>query len=234
MNTYKETILDRPLATGAIAALIIYSTICFCLETLPDLKPTTRTFLYYSEIVVVMAFTAEYLYRIYAAPNRLRFIFSFYGLVDLLAILPFYLALALDLRALRLLRFMRLLRLLKLARYHGAIHRIARALWIAKEELIIFAVATLIFIFLSAVGIYYFERSAQPEVYKSIFDSLWWAVTSLTTVGYGDMYPVTVGGRIFSFIILMLGLGLVAAPAGIMASALSAIRRKEEREGNTP
>lgn len=221
-------LLEHPVVAGAIAFLILFSTVCFSLETLPALHPLTRQFLYYSEIVVVIIFTAEYLYRIYKAESRLRFIFSFYGLVDLLAILPFYLATAVDLRTLRLLRLFRLARLLKLVRYHKAIARLGKAFAIAREELVLFTVATLIFIYLAAVGIYYFEHSAQPDVYRSIFDALWWAVTSLTTVGYGDMYPVTVGGRVFTFIVLMLGLGLVAMPAGIMASALSSIRRRQE------
>tara|TARA_R110002072_G_scaffold171004_4_gene324729 strand:- start:427 stop:1146 length:720 start_codon:yes stop_codon:yes gene_type:complete len=224
------SLLDTPVISGIIATLILFSVICFSLDTVPDLDPLTQKFLYYSEIVVVGIFSAEYLYRIYVAESRLRFIFSFYGLVDLLAILPFYIAPMVDLRTLRLLRFFRLARLLKLGRYHNAIARFGKAFAIAKEELVIFIVATLIFVYLAAVGIYYFEHVAQPNVYMTIFDSLWWAVTSLTTVGYGDMYPITAGGRVFSFFILMLGLGLVAVPAGVMASALSAIRRQEERE----
>jgi voltage-gated potassium channel len=188
-----------------------------------------QRFLRYSEIAIVVVFTVEYLCRVMLAERKLKFIFSFYGLVDLLAILPFYLAFAVDLRTLRLLRFMRLLRMLKFVRYRAAIERFGGALWIAKEELIIFATAILVFLYLAAVGIYYFEHKAQPEIYRTIFDSLWWAVTSLTTVGYGDMYPITTGGRVFSFFVLMLGLGLIGVPAGIVASALSAVRRRDER-----
>ncbi len=225
-------LLDHPVAGGIIATLILFSTVCFSLETLPNLRPLTREFLYYSEVVVVAIFTAEYLYRVYVAKNRLKFIFSFYGLVDLLAILPFYLATAVDLRTLRLVRLLRLARLLKLVRYHRAIARLGKAFMLAREELIIFTVGTLIFLYLAAVGIYYFENTAQPDKFRSIFDSLWWAVTSLTTVGYGDIYPVTVGGRVFSFIVLMLGLGLVAMPTGIMASALTSIRRQQGADNN--
>ena len=82
---------------------------------------------------------------------------------------------------------------------------------------------------LASVGIYYFEHDAQPDVFTSVFHSLWWAVTTLTTVGYGDSYPITLGGKIFTFIILMIGLGFVAVPTGLFASALSAARN-EERE----
>lgn len=227
MNKPRNGILDHPVVAGTIAVLIIFSTICFSLETLPNQGRATQQFLYYSEVVVVMVFTLEYLYRIYIAEQRLKFIFSFFGLIDLFAILPFYLATTVDLRTLRLLRLLRLARLLKLFRYHQAIGRFSRALLMAKEELIIFAVATLVFLYLAAVGIYYFEHPVQPDVYRSILDALWWAVTSITTVGYGDMYPVTVGGRIFTFFVLMLGLGLVAVPAGIMASALSSVRKDD-------
>jgi voltage-gated potassium channel len=229
MTNKKDNIMDHPIVTWVIGALVVFSAISFSLETLPDLKPNVQRFLRYSEIAIVVVFTVEYLCRVMLAERKLKFIFSFYGLVDLLAILPFYLAFAVDLRTLRLLRFMRLLRMLKFVRYRAAIERFGGALWIAKEELIIFATAILVFLYLAAVGIYYFEHKAQPEIYRTIFDSLWWAVTSLTTVGYGDMYPITTGGRVFSFFVLMLGLGLIGVPAGIVASALSAVRRRDER-----
>ena len=83
-------------------------------------------------------------------------------------------------------------------------------------------------LYLSSVGIYYFEHEVQPDVFSSIFHSMWWAVATLTTVGYGDAYPVTVGGKIFTFLILMIGLGIVGIPAGLIASSLSAVRRNEE------
>ena len=148
-------------------------------------------------------------------------------MIDILAIIPFYLSTGLDLRTLRIFRMLRLFRVLKIVRYSKAISRFSRAFSIVKEELVLFLVSTMMMLFLAAVGIYYFENNAQPEVFKSIFHSLWWAVTTLTTVGYGDMYPITVGGKIFSFLILMIGLGIVAVPAGLMASALSKVRMEE-------
>jgi len=148
-------------------------------------------------------------------------------MIDILAIIPFYLSTGLDLRTLRIFRMLRLFRVLKIVRYSKAISRFSRAFSIVKEELVLFLVSTMMMLFLAAVGIYYFENNAQPEVFKSIFYSLWWAVTTLTTVGYGDMYPITVGGKIFSFLILMIGLGIVAVPAGLMASALSKVRMEE-------
>ena len=86
---------------------------------------------------------------------------------------------------------------------------------------------SLILLYLSAVGIYFFENQAQPEQFKSVFHCLWWAVTTLTTVGYGDVFPITAGGRIFTFFVLMVGLGIVAVPAGLVASALSQARRED-------
>jgi voltage-gated potassium channel len=201
--------------------------ICFSIETLPDLSQATIQFLSYSEISIVSIFTLEYLYRLYISEGKVKFIFSFYGLIDLLAILPFYLATAIDLRSLRLIRLLRLARLLKLARYNSAIVRFGKAIYLVKEELVIFTVASLVMLYFAAMGIYHFEHEAQPEVFRSIFDSLWWAVATLTTVGYGDIYPITIAGRIFTFFILMLGLGLVAVPTGIVASALSEVRQEQ-------
>ena len=108
--------------------------------------------------------------------------------------------------------------------------RFGKAIAVAREEAILFMLATTILLYLAAVGIYYFEHEVQPEAFSSIPHSLWWAVATLTTVGYGDVYPVTAAGKIFTFVILMLGLGIVAVPAGLVASALSQVRKDEERE----
>jgi len=154
--------------------------------------------------------------------------FSFYGIIDLVAILPFYVLSGVDLRSLRIFRMLRVFHILKILRYNRAIQRFTRAFKIAKEEFILFGIVTLMVLYLSAVGIYYFENPVQPELFASIFHSLWWAVTTLTTVGYGDAYPITVGGKIFTFIILMIGLGIVAVPTGVLASALSKARMEEK------
>ena len=211
-----------------IQFLIILSLISFCLETLPDLSPQIRRILAYTEIITVLIFTIEYLLRIFVAENKLRFIFSFYGLIDLLAVLPFYVATGLDLRSIRIFRLFRLFRLLKFFRYTRAIERFQKAFVLIREELILFFMACIFLIFIASVGIYYFEREAQPEVFKSIFHCMWWAVVTLTTVGYGDVYPITVGGKVFTFLILMVGLGIIAVPAGLVASALSQTFHEEE------
>ncbi|MCS7081208.1 MAG: ion transporter [Chloracidobacterium sp.] len=214
-----------------IQAIIFLSLADFTLETLPNLTPNQRFWLEAFEIFSVSVFTVEYLVRVCGARPIIKYLFSFYGVVDLLAILPFYVGLTIDLRSVRSLRFLRLLRILKLARYSRAMRRFHRALLISKEELLLCAATALILIYLAAVGIYYFEHEAQPEVFTSMFDGLWWAVATLTTVGYGDSYPVTAGGRFFTFVVLVIGLGIVALPSGIIASALSKARQEEETQG---
>ena len=118
--------------------------------------------------------------------------------------------------------------MLKLFRYNKAIKRFNLAFKSIKEELIVFLFTTLFLLYIASVGMYYFENAAQPEKFSSILHSMWWAVATLTTVGYGDIYPITVGGKIFTFIILMLGLGIVAVPAGLIASALSNVLANEK------
>lgn len=230
MKQSRKNYLETPVATWLIVALILYSVACFSVETLPNLSAEAEQFLMWSEVVIVALFTAEYLYRLYVAERKLKFVFSLHGLIDLLAILPFYLAFAVDLRTLRLLRLLRLLRVLKLVRYSSALQRFGAALYIARDELIIFLAAILVLLYLAAFGIYHFEHATQPNRYASIFDALWWAVATITTVGYGDVYPITIAGRLFTFVILILGLGLVAVPAGIIASALSAVHREAAAE----
>lgn len=204
-----------------IQVLILVSIITFSIETIPNLKPETKTILQVIEWFSVIVFSLEYVLRIYVADSKPKFIFSFFGIIDLLAILPFYLSFGVDLRSLRALRFLRLFRILKLVRYNRAMNHFTSAIKSAKEEIFLFIFITLILIYFSAVGIYYFENEAQPEHFSSIFDSLWWAIITLTTVGYGDVYPITVGGKVFTFIILMIGLGIVAIPTGIISSALT-------------
>ena len=204
-----------------IQFLIILSVITFSIETVPNLTSQTQRILYAIEAFCVIVFTLEYFIRIYVADSKPKFIFSFFGIIDLLAILPFYLSFGIDLRSLRLLRMFRLFRLFKLVRYNRAMKHFARAMVNAKEQIILFIIITLLLIYFSAVGIYYFENEAQPEHFSSVFDSLWWSIVTLTTVGYGDVYPITVGGRIFTFFILMIGLGIVAIPTGIISSSLT-------------
>ena len=229
MNTLKRIIEESDTFAGkcfdlTIQGIILVSLVSFSIETLPKISEDSRRLLRLVEIVCVGVFTIEYIARIVVASSKLKFVFSFFGIVDLLAILPFYLSSGLDLRTLRAFRLLRLIRILKLARFSRAARRIHRAFWIAKEELILFLFVTLILLYLAGVGIYYFENPVQPEAFASVFHSLWWSVATLTTVGYGDIYPVTVGGKLFTFFVLIVGLGVVSIPAGIIASSLQKSR----------
>lgn len=233
----KIVVEDNDTSTGrtfdlSIQVLIIFSLVSFSMETLPDLSLATQQVLSTSEAIVIGIFTVEYVTRVAVADKRFRFIFSFYGLIDLVAIVPFYLFPGIDLRAARAFRLLRLVRVLKLFRYSRAVRRFRAAFRSARDEMILFSIVTIILLYLSAVGIWYFEREAQPDQFKSVFHSLWWAVSTLTTVGYGDVYPVTVGGKIFTFVVLMVGLGIVAVPAGLFAAALTSARQNEVLEAN--
>ncbi len=213
-----------------IQVLIILSLLSFSIETLPNLEPKTKLFLYYFELFCVIVFSLEYLLRFYFAKNKLKYIFSFYGLIDLLAILPFYVSLGIDLRSIRVVRIFRLIRVFKLIRYNKALKKFSNAAKESKEEIILFLILTCILLYLSAVGIYFFENEAQPKKFASVFHSLWWSISTITTVGYGDIYPVTLGGKIFTFFLLVIGLGIVTVPAGILAAAFTKTSKESDEK----
>jgi len=137
-----------------IQALIVLSLITFAIETLPDMSESARYILRIIEVVVILIFTAEYILRILVTDQRLKFIFSFYGLVDLAAILPFYLATGVDLRSIRVIRLLRLFRIIKLARYSAALRRFNEAFKLAREELILFLSASAIILYIASVICY--------------------------------------------------------------------------------
>ena len=217
--------------------LIVASLVAISIDTLPEdeLSESVQLGLGIFELISVVIFSIEYVLRVVTTRRPQKFIFSFFGVIDLLSILPFYIALfsgadVLDLRSLRAFRLLCLFRVLKLVRYSSAIARFKRAFMSAREELILYFSVTLLLLYFAALGIYQFEHKAQQEALSSIFSSLWWAIATLTTVGYGDSYPITTGGRIFTFVILMIGLGLVSVHAGLIAAALENARNFEHSE----
>ncbi|MCY3873836.1 MAG: ion transporter [Rhodobacteraceae bacterium] len=212
-----------------IIGLIIYSAVTIALETISGLSPGARSFLDYSRLAVTGIFTVEYVVRVIASKDRLKFVFSIYGLIDVIAIVPVYLGLG---HEAQVLRAFRILHLFRMTRYETAVQRVGKAMRQSRGEATIFVVFTFVLLYLSAVGIYHFEHQAQPENFNSVLDGMWWAVATITTVGYGDIYPVTPGGRLFAGLIVLIGLGIVAVPSGLLAAAMTSVRRAEEMEAN--
>jgi voltage-gated potassium channel len=205
---------------SVLYAIILLSALVITVQSLPDLSSRLRHVLSGAELALLGIFTLEYGLRLWSAPDRLRYALSFWGLIDLMAILPALLLLFPDAQVLRVLRIMRIFRMLKLLRMRRALYRIEHALSEARDELILAVFLAGITLFLAAVGIHHFESEAQPEAFGSIPQALWWALATLTTVGYGDVYPVTMAGRAFTGLVLIAGLGIVAIPAGVITSAL--------------
>lgn len=210
------------------------------------LSPAVASSCRICEIAIVLIFTVEYLLRLLTAdflfPKdgpiicRLHFILTPMGIVDLLAILPFYLPFLFpgSLSFLRLLRVVRLMRLSKIGRYVGAFHAISSIFVEKSKELFVSIMATLIMLVMASLLIFYAEHDAQPEVFKNAFSGLWWAVATLTTVGYGDIYPVTIAGKIFAALMALLGIGLVAVPTGILSGAYMEYLSRMKAEGSAP
>ena len=209
--------------------LIIISLITFSVETIPDINPVYHAYLDNIEFIILIIFSFEYVLRVILSDNKIKFIFSFYGIIDLVAVLPFYLSIGFDLRSIRIFRLLRLFRAFKLLKYTSALDKMIMAFKSIKEELILFMVTSSFLLYISAVGIYFFENEAQPEGFKSIFHSLWWSVTTLTTVGYGDLYPITAGGKIFTTFIVFIGLGIIAVPTGLFATALNNLVKEKSK-----
>lgn len=207
-------------------SIVVYSIVTFSIETHQEYRGDQ--FFAISEWIVVVLFTAEYLWRLRSSGFSRRYALSPYGAIDALAILPGILTLGIaDARFVRIFRLFSLLRLVKFVRYSRSVNRLVRAFLEIRGELALFGFATTMIVYLSSVGIYYFERNAQPEAFGSITQSLWWAIVTLTTVGYGDSFPVTVGGKVFTAIVLLIGLGTVAVPSGLLASSLQRVKDPE-------
>jgi len=214
-----------------ITTLILASVVSVFVITF-DIPDWLNSFLSKFEVVAVAIFTVEYLLRIWTADllykdktpfmARLKYVVSAMAIVDLVAILPFYLPMFLPTSVLgmRALRLVRLFRILKLNRYSDAMASIGQVIKEKQRELCgsFFFVSLLMVI--SSLLMYAIEHDAQPQVFKNAFSGLWWAVATLTTVGYGDIYPVTVVGRIIGAFIALLGVAAVAIPTGIISSGL--------------
>ena len=225
-----RAIVEGNLFSGIIQFLILASAVVFVLESdreQLEVDPYATHFIVLDVIFLVL-FSIEYLLRVYIEPKKSDFVFSFYGLIDLIAILP-SLFLVPGFRVLRILRFLRIFRVFKATRFILAVDRLGAALREIQQELLALVILSLMFVYLAACGIHFFEREAQPEAFGSILDSMWWSVVTLTTIGYGDVYPTTSGGRLFTALVALVGVGLIAIPSGLLASALTEARVEREQ-----
>ena len=182
------------------------------------------------ELGILAIFTAEYFLRLWIADRPWKYAFSLYGLIDLAAILPFYLTWGTETTALRAIRLLRLIRLWKHRGYTRAWIRLGRALKESREEATIFLVASALMLYIAAIGTHQFESEAQPEHFGTLGQSLWWAIGLLVDVEFGEIWPVTFGGKAFTAIIALIGIAIIAVPAGMVASALTKVA-SEQREG---
>ncbi len=210
----------------AVSIAVFASILIMALETfsLPD---EWIHALFVADAVLSVIFVVEYALRVLTSENRRAYITSFYGIIDLVALLPILLHAAASLRVLRLLRVLRVLRLLKVTRYTNALDRYKQALKSVAAEATLFASVAFVFVISFAFLIYEVEHEIQPDIYSNIFDSLWWAVISLTSVGYGDVFPVTTAGRLLTLAMVLTGMGVVAVPTALLASALSRAHHPE-------
>ena len=235
LETAQDGDLTSRIVDIFLITLIAASVISVILESMPGIESRFGEALWLFEVVTVAIFTVEYVLRVWSSVEldsssgktplqlRLRYVFSFHAIIDFVAILPFYLLIfgifgGVDMR---FLRAVRLLRVLKLTRYSAAMNMVFTTF---RENGRALSAAFLILItvmLLAASGMYYFERQSQPEAFGSIPAAMWWAFATLTTVGYGDVTPITVGGKIFGALITVVGIGMVALPTSILATGYS-------------
>jgi voltage-gated potassium channel len=222
-----------------IYVLIIANVLAMILESHENIHIKYSEYFKIFETVSILIFSFEYLFRIYEGFKEKglkgvsKYVFSGFGLIDLISILPFYFNqfINVDGRFLRILRLFRLTRIFKLGRDSKSLKLFIRALSAVRAELKFTLFLSILTILFSASAIYYLEHEAQPEKFSSITESIWWSTISLATVGYGDVYPVTVGGKIFASIISLVGIGIVAIPTGVIsASFVEEIIKESDRK----
>ena len=225
-----------------IMILIACSILTIVMDSFSGLHSRFQSVFQAFEVITVIVFSIEYLLRIWTADllypearhPRFKYIFSFMALIDLLAILPFYLPFfSADLRFLRMMRLFRLfrlLRVLKLGRYFDALQVIVKVIRTSGPQLVMSVVLCFFVMLFSAIIMYEVENPVQPEQFPDVLASLWWAMCTLTTVGYGDVYPVTAVGRFFASVISLVGIGIIAIPTGIIAAGFSQAIKSEEKD----
>jgi len=228
-----------------ILTLIFLNVLAVVLSTVNTLARKFHAYFFYFEVFSVAVFTLEYLARIWSCVadpryrhplwGRIRFARTFLAMVDLLAILPFYLPyVVVDLRFVRIFRLLRIFVLAKAAKYVSSLRLFANVFKSKRQELALASFIMLLVLIFTSSLMFMFETSVQPEKFPDIPSTMWWAIATLTTVGYGDVYPITPVGKLLGSISAILGIGLFALPAGILCSGfleeLQQLRfRKEKR-----
>lgn len=232
------------LVDSGLLLLIALNVTAMVLSTVPRILAAAPALFWWFEAVSVAVFTVEYVLRVWsctASPRfagplrgRLRFVITPLAVIDFLAVLPFWLPmLRVDLRVMRAVRLFRAFRLLKLGRYSTAMQTFGRVLTSKRADLLATLLMMGLLLLLGASLMYYVEHSAQPAQFTSIPGTMWWGIATLTTVGYGDMYPVTNLGQVLGAVIMVLGIGMFALPAGILGAAFVEDLQRNQPE-NTP
>jgi len=221
--------------------LIFFNILMVILETVETLYLKYKLWFIYFELFSVIIFSLEYICRLWSCVEnktssetngkaRLKYIFSFSAIIDLIAILPSLLAFLFPTVDLRFVRALRIFRLLKFSRYSNSINTLLVVLWDQRKSLGAAFFILFIVLIISSSGMYIVEKDIQPDKFGSIPQSMWWSIVTLTTVGYGDVYPVTSMGKFFGSIIIILGIGTVALPSGILASAFTEYTRRNQKK----
>jgi len=238
-DSSKSSSKSNKLFNYTIIILILLNVISMVVE--PSIENIlAKQLISHFENISLVIFIIEYLLRFIAAGHyykntthwlsRIKYVFTPIALIDLSAILPFMLPFVfrIDLRAIRTVRLFRVFRILKFGRFSKDMLKVIQVIKNKSNELIssVFVVFTLMI--MASTTMYYIESEAQPEVFKSVLDAMWWATATLTTVGYGDIFPITALGKFLAAIIAVLGIGIVAIPAGVIASGFIEIIHKSE------
>lgn len=231
MNKIKQKIYDIIFEADTPAGkffdvslliVILISVALVVLESVPSINTNYRSLLKILEWVITLIFTIEYLLRVAIVKKPFRYIFSFYGIIDFLSVIPTYLSLFIigshSLVVIRILRLLRIFRILKLTRYTQAGRTLARALWASREKISVFIFFVVILVIIVGTLMYIVE--GPEHGFTSIPRGIYWAIVTLTTVGYGDISPETAMGQFFASIVMIMGYAIIAVPTGIVTAEI--------------
>jgi len=210
---------------------IVSSVVAVMLESIDSIHQQYGDILRIFEWIVTILFTIEYFLRIYAVNKPLKYIFSFMGIIDLLAIIPTYLIFIFPaahfFTVVRSIRLIRVFRVFKLSHYLRGAHTMQIALRSSRPKIVVFLLSVMILVIVLGTLMYIIEGSSDTKGFDNIPNSIYWAIVTLTTVGYGDVFPATVFGKVVASFIMILGYGIIAVPTGIVTAEFS--RKKREK-----